>query len=167
MKRPIGVIIIGALLLVQGLALALVTIPLLALQGVNIFGALSSDLAQPLRQLRIGDWLALGVVALIAVGSVIASIGMLRLRPWAWLIAMTLQAVTLVELLFAYFAGQPNYVSMLLGAGIVLYLNTRSVRQAFELAQRRAGFGATGTPTSARTRDETREPGRRPTLAPQ
>jgi hypothetical protein len=71
--------------------------------------------------------------------SAAAGIGVLRLLPWAWFGAMALQGWTLATLLLNYFVrGQGGYLNMLLGVIIVFYLNTRSVRDTFDLAQRRA-----------------------------
>jgi hypothetical protein len=71
--------------------------------------------------------------------SAAAGIGVLRLLPWAWFGALALQGWTLATLLLSYFVrGQGGYLSMLLGVIIVFYLNTRTVRDTFDLAQRRA-----------------------------
>ncbi len=88
------------------------------------FGTLLPEVAQ----------LVLGFATLAAVA------GIVQLRPWAWHMAMALQGVLLVILLLEYFSGDRNYLNMLLAAIIALYLNWRPIRQAFEIAQHRAGI---------------------------
>jgi hypothetical protein len=69
-----------------------------------------------------------------------ACVGIIHVRPWAWHMAMALQGVILTVLLIEYFFGGHNYLDMFLAAIIALYLNWRPIRQAFEVAQRRAGM---------------------------
>jgi hypothetical protein len=68
-----------------------------------------------------------------------AAIGLLRLRPWAWTLAMATQAWTLTVSLYDYLAGTPEYAVMALGVLTVLLLNQQEVRVAFEASARRHG----------------------------
>ena len=82
------------------------------------------------------DWFALGtpggtLVAFSLLGLAVA-FGLFSLRPWAWLLAMTLQGLGLATALSARITGT-NWVdlTMVLGIIIVLSLNQEEVRRAF------------------------------------
>jgi hypothetical protein len=77
-------------------------------------------------------FLALGPLALVV------ALGLFRLRPWAWFLAMTMEGLNLASALSAYAIGRPEYVTMLLGIVIVMSLNQREVRQTFEARDRHA-----------------------------
>src|SRR5258705_6723331 len=139
MKRPFGVTIIGILLLLQGLSL-LVTVASAAWVQLTHEGSdLQSTLAVNLGGFTLNEWLSAAVMGVLGLFSAAAGIGVLRLLPWAWFGAMALQGWTLATLLLNYFVrGGGGYPSMPLGVIIVFYLNTRSVRNTFDLAQRAA-----------------------------
>jgi hypothetical protein len=59
----------------------------------------------------------------------------LRRRPRAWVLGMSAQSVALVVSLVSYLRGNPDYVTMVLGAAAVFYLNLREVRQALMPAE--------------------------------
>jgi hypothetical protein len=139
MKRPFGVTIIGILLLLQGLALLASVAFALWVQLTHDGSELQSTLAVNLGGFTLNQWLSATVMGALGLFSAAAGIGVLRLLPWAWFGAMALQGWTLATLLLNYFVrGGGGYLSMLLGVIIVFYLNTRSVRDTFDLAQRRA-----------------------------
>src|SRR4029079_17860942 len=57
--------------------------------------------------------LGLAVVIVVAGGGLaLASVGLLRLREWAWVLAMALQGVGLADALWESYAGQPNHVTL-------------------------------------------------------
>lgn len=58
------------------------------------------------------------------------AVAALRRRPRAWVLGMSAQSVALVVSLVSYLRGNPDYVTMVLGAAAVFYLNLREVRQA-------------------------------------
>ncbi len=58
------------------------------------------------------------------------AVAALRRRPRAWVLGMSAQCVTLVISLVGYLRGNPDYLTMTLGAASVFYLNLREVRQA-------------------------------------
>ncbi len=58
------------------------------------------------------------------------AVATLRRRPRAWVLGMSAQSVALVVSLVSYLRGNPDYVTMVLGAAAVFYLNLREVRQA-------------------------------------
>jgi hypothetical protein len=70
-------------------------------------------------------FISLGLLALVV------SLGLFRLKRWAWLLAMTMEGLNLASALIAYRVGHPEYVTMVVGAFTVLALNQREVRQAF------------------------------------
>jgi hypothetical protein len=56
-------------------------------------------------------------------------------RPRSWGLGMSAQSVALVVGLVSYLRGHPDYVTMVLGAAAVFYLNLREVRQALMPAE--------------------------------
>jgi hypothetical protein len=70
-------------------------------------------------------FVGLGLLALVV------SIGLFRLKRWAWLLAMTMEGLNLANALLAYRIGHPEYVTMVVGVVTVLALNQREVRQFF------------------------------------
>jgi hypothetical protein len=77
----------------------------------------------------------LGLAAVIVVaggGLALASVGLLRLREWAWVLAMALQGVGLADALWETYTGQPQHLTLAVGSFVVLVLNQREVRQAFD-----------------------------------
>ena len=62
------------------------------------------------------------------------TVGLWQLRPWAWLVAMSLQSIGLGQALIMYLLGDPDYWSMALNAIVVLALNQEEVREAFGTA---------------------------------
>ncbi len=58
-------------------------------------------------------------------------VGLWLLQRWAWLLLMIVTGVTLTYALFRYFAGNPDYVSMLTNVAVAFYLNDNSVQRAF------------------------------------
>ncbi|HEX2172337.1 MAG TPA: hypothetical protein VHL09_07825 [Dehalococcoidia bacterium] len=60
------------------------------------------------------------------------AIGLFRLSGWAWVVAMTLQGVNLAIGLIARAVGQADYITLAIGVVVILALNQREVREAFE-----------------------------------
>jgi len=107
---------------------------LLGLQGVG-FIALALVLAPspPIPAHQFDEvWLA-ALYALLALLSVVAGLGLLRLRPAAWNLAMPLEGVALLLALFLYFGERPwyIYIQMLFGIIVVLNLNQPELRRSF------------------------------------
>lgn len=148
MKRPRGVTIIGVLLLLQGLLLAALLLWATELDYARPEGTLPSALAQSVAHLGMGNAAQIGVQVVLAGLLVASGVAILRLRPWAWLVAMTLQGLTLAGELLNNANGRPDYLNMLLGVAIVFTLNTRTVRQAFE-PRHPAPHGPIPTPDTA------------------
>jgi hypothetical protein len=66
----------------------------------------------------------------------IVSIGLWRLRRWAWVATMLVLGFDLTTAIVNYFQGHANYLNMLLSVVCVFYLNDRDVQGLF--ARRRA-----------------------------
>ena len=76
----------------------------------------------------------LGLAAIIVVaggGLALAGLGLLHVREWGWVLAMTLQGFGLVDALYAHVHGDRPYLTLALCSFVVLVLNQREVRQAF------------------------------------
>ena len=73
----------------------------------------------------------------ILIGMVFFWVGVaiLRRRPRSWVLGMSAQSVALVVSLVSYLRGHPDYVTMVLGAAAVFYLNLREVGQALMPAE--------------------------------
>jgi hypothetical protein len=88
------------------------------------------------------------LVGALGVFIALSGVGVLRMLLWAWLAAMALQGWTLAVFLLDYFSGgQRSYPSVLLSVIIVFYLNSRTVRRAFEHIRPRVSDVETVPPT--------------------
>lgn len=107
---------------------------LLGLQGIGLIAlALYVAPAAPIRAHEFNEvWLA-GLYALMALLSVVAGLGLLRLRAPAWNLAMLLEGIGLLLALFLYTGERPwyIYVEMLFGIIVVLNLNQPELRRSF------------------------------------
>ncbi len=77
-------------------------------------------------------WLA-GLFILMSIVSVLAALGLLRLRPLAWNVAMILEGVILFLTLSLYRGPRPFYIYPLMFYGVlmVLNLNQPELRRSF------------------------------------
>lgn len=140
-KRPFGVTLVGVLLLVQGFILALAASTVIYLNTTLESDSIRKLLAISHITFTVTTLFSTVLIGVIGVFIVLSAIGMLRLRPWAWLAAMALQGWTLALFLIDYFtdglSSNANYLNALLSVVIVFYLNSRTVRHAFDLARHR------------------------------
>ncbi len=90
----------------------------------------SLDLLEARPAFPLAEDLSPATLALAALNIAVA-VGMLLLRPWAWLAAVSLQGVILAWGLVTYFRGDPHYLAMAVAVSLVLYLNLREVRRPF------------------------------------
>jgi hypothetical protein len=67
----------------------------------------------------------------LALLNMAVAVGMLLLRWWAWLAALSLQGVLLAWGLVTYWRGEPHYLAMTIAAVLVIYLNLAEVRRPF------------------------------------
>jgi hypothetical protein len=133
-RRPRAVSFVASLLLFQALL-------------VVLFGAAaaSSELAgipAPTETLdnAIGPYVGIlpglglaGIIVVAGFGLALAAVGLLRLQEWAWTLAMALQGLGLANALYDAYSGQPSFLALGIGSFVVLVLNQREVRQAFDL----------------------------------
>jgi hypothetical protein len=130
--RPTVVSIVVLIFLLQVVVFA--ALLWLQLDGLGLTGITTFSNSLTAEWLRGDGWidgvLVLGLLVL-AVASVFVTIGLARMRPWAWLWAMTIQGVRLLIGLIAYFRGDPYTFSMLIPLIAVLLLDQVPVRRAF------------------------------------
>jgi membrane protein YdbS with pleckstrin-like domain len=85
---------------------------------------------------------AYGSAALVLVSGLallVAAVGLFRVKPWAWTLAMATQCWSLTTSLYDYLSGDASYFLMVLAVLTVLLLNQREVRLVFEPPDRRDG----------------------------
>ncbi len=138
MKRPRSVTLIGTALLLHGLGLTLFGGTLIGLILAWESGWLAPDNAAQVAALSLPSLLVLASVAVQGIFGIVSSIGLLRMRPWAWLMAMIVQGISLIVYLVDYIRGAPNYVGMIFAVFVVFYLNQRDIQLVFDVARRRS-----------------------------
>jgi hypothetical protein len=74
--------------------------------------------------------LSVGLLLLV-IASIFTAIGLARMRPWAWLWAMTIEGGRLLIGLMAFLRGDPHTLSLLVPLIVVLLLDQAPVRRAF------------------------------------
>ena len=137
MKRPLSITIIGVLILCQGLvftAVAGVTLPLVS---AIVFRWLPPGYVAELPNYTQRELLFAGAALVMGICCLVSGVGVLRLRSWAWLMAMIVQGINLSTELFNYLRSQPVYFNMLVSVIIVLYLNQRDVQASMSAASHR------------------------------
>ena len=122
-KRPFGIYAIIVLLLLN--------ISILFLPGVATF---VERIGVVLPYAGTALFEAQNVITGFAVGTVnlIAVVGLLMLKRWAWVATMVLAGISMAAGLVLYFEDRPLYVTMLLNVILVFYLNQRDVQAIFE-----------------------------------
>src|SRR3712207_892920 len=106
--RPSAVTLVAWLFLLQFVQLLIA--------GSIFFPGGRLDLSefQPTREP--GPSMTLEVVFIgLAVLALVVSIGLFRLKRWAWLLAMTMEGLNLFSALVAYRVGSPEYLTMVVG----------------------------------------------------
>lgn len=135
MKRPRRVTIIGSLLLLQGLALLAVAAVLITWANTEHLDMLPQALAAEVQAMTLGEMMFVATALVMGIFGVVSGIGLLRLRPWAWLMAMIVQGIGMIIDLIEYARGRPNYITMTFAVVVVLYLNQGSIQEAFQVAR--------------------------------
>lgn len=132
-RRPRAVSFVASLLLFEAVLVVLVgsLVAAAELPGVVPLEIDASGVFGPIVQILPGLWLA-SVVIVVGGGLALAGLGLLQLREWGWVLAMALQGFGLANALYAHLHGAPQYLSLALCSFVVLVLNQREVRQAFE-----------------------------------
>lgn len=130
-ERPRSVTVVAGLHLLQSLALLV-----FGLFSMNDHGSWAEGLetAQHMLPLVLFDNLiSRDLLLLLAALGVLIAVALVRLHPWAWRAAITLQGLGLLAGILAYVQDEPNYLGMLMGILLVLYLNRRDVQEAFRV----------------------------------
>lgn len=132
--RPRAVSFVASLLLLEAV--------LVVLAGVVAFAAEIETLPLPAIGLEdalgpianVLPGLSVAVAIVVAGGGLaLAGIGLLQLRESGWVLAMALQGLGLANALHAHLNGSPQHVALALCSFVVLVLNQREVRQAFQV----------------------------------
>jgi hypothetical protein len=119
-RRPRAIWLVAGLLLLQGL-LEIVVGLLAWYARAEVDGPIMNTWQHALA----------GLPVVLGIGLLAVAVGLWQLRPWAWLVAMSLQGIGLAQALTMYLRGDPDYWSMALSAIVVLALNQAEVREAF------------------------------------
>ncbi|HEY7350209.1 MAG TPA: hypothetical protein VH599_17960 [Ktedonobacterales bacterium] len=141
-RRPLGVTILAVLILLFGLLVSGLSLFLLVLSLLHYTGNVPPALVVALGRLSMLDLFLVTAQAALGVFALVSGIGMLRLRPWAWLIGMLLLGCELVIQLSNYFQGRPAYLVLFVTALLVFYLNQRPIREAFSIEPRSSAVPA-------------------------
>jgi len=71
------------------------------------------------------------VVIVLSATMVFLAFTLFFLQSWAWVASMTIQGLGLLTGLVAYLRHRPNYVGLLVGILLVMFLNQQEVQDAF------------------------------------
>ena len=119
-KRPFGVYVIIALLILNILANTT--------DVVRVQLGLSAVVLPQIQDARVLAILSI----LIAIVLLVIILGLWRCQYWAWFATMIVTGIALSSGIWLYWNGGRPYASLLINSLVVLYLNQREVRQAFE-----------------------------------
>ncbi len=122
MKRPAGVTIMAVLSLAAGI--------IYLLQGLRILGYVVFGPAQAFSNVSLTGWwtLIMGLIWLSVGGA------LLSLRPWAWMFAVIIVGLSLIEAFFGNLNGWQFgdlFVAMIVPLVILFYLNSEKVKASF------------------------------------
>jgi hypothetical protein len=133
-RRPRAVSFVASLLLFEAVLVLLAGIAVGAAQvaGTPVPDVGPDDVFGPIVSVLPG--LGLGTIIVVAGGGLaLAGLGLLQMREWGWVLAMALQGLGLANALYAHLRGEPQYLPLALCSFVVLVLNQREVRQAFQM----------------------------------
>jgi hypothetical protein len=133
-RRPRAVSFVVSVLLLEALVVVLIGASMANAELANV--PPQSEAPGSAFEPYIGILPGLGLATVIVVaggGLALASVGLLHLREWAWTLAMALQGIGLADALDNAYHGQPQHLTLAIGSFVVLVLNQREVREAFDL----------------------------------
>src|SRR5690242_17743899 len=107
MKRPPGVTIIAILILLYGALGTALGLFVLVLAVLHSLGKLPPEMVVVVGNGSAFDVFLVAAQVALGVFALVSGIGLLRLRPWAWLMAMLLLGCELAIQLTNYFQGRP------------------------------------------------------------
>jgi hypothetical protein len=137
-RRPRAVSFVASLLLFESLLVILVgsLVSVAEMFSLTVLSAANDAFGPIVDTLPV---LGLALTVIVAGGGLlVASAGLFWMREWGWTLAMAFQGFGLANSLYAYFHGQPQFLTMAVTSLVVLVLNQREVRQAFDLQSRHA-----------------------------
>ena len=129
-ERPRAVTVAAVGHLLQGVALSVAGGVFLLGAFPLVSGGSPIDRREQLELIVLGS-----VLVLLGLLALIATVGLYRLRPWAWSVAMTAQGFGLAVALSSHFLDGLGYnddVSLAMGILLVFMLNQNEVRRAFQ-----------------------------------
>ncbi len=127
-RYPLGVIVLIVITVVRCVS---IVAGLLNIHGSDFADWLRAS--SPLPEFPPGsDQEVVAGIALVGllIASIVAVIGLLARRHWAWSLAIVSSGLILAIDLGWWYAGEPRYASMLANIIAVFYLNQRDVRAA-------------------------------------
>ncbi len=124
MKRPAGITIIAILSLAAGI--------IYLLQGIQILGWVVFGPGEAFSNASLTGWLTL------ILGIIWISVGgaLLSLQPWAWLFAVIIVGISLIEAFFGSLNGWQfgqTFIAIIIPLVILMYLNSEKVKSAFAM----------------------------------
>jgi hypothetical protein len=129
-RRPLGVWIIGILVLIGAIFRILGGITALGVSGLSMAGKLGSE-AEGVG----GQALGVGIVTLVVgVLLLIFALAFLGLRPWAWTATMIFELITIVVVIVQFIFDGWNWatlVGIIIPLIIVYYMTRPRIREAF------------------------------------
>ncbi len=138
MRRPRGVTLIALVILLSGLVkLVSAVVELLLFLSFVTSSAALNELIYLIGSMV--NTTLLGVEVLLAFGifELISALGILSMRPWAWLMAMIAQGAVLANELARYPSDGTLPSGMLVAIVFIFYLNQHHIRRVFVVAQHR------------------------------
>lgn len=142
-RRPFGVYALVFILLL-GMSAAILEIARVQTQLVGIWAEADDFLRDHSGMVSLAGHLIKDPRLLTIVNSAIILIwvliiaGLWLLQRWAWLLLMIVTGITLTYSLYRYFAGNPDYASMIINMAVAFYLNDHSVQRAFARREQQA-----------------------------
>ena len=134
MRRPRSVTFVAILLVLYGLTLAfLVGLVVLVLVQPDALEIDQWTLRGILAQISDFDIVLLGGQLLMGLFMTVGGFGLLRMRGWAWLMAIIALGVHLLILLINYVGVTPSYWEMLFSATMIFLVNLQEVHQTLGL----------------------------------
>lgn len=132
MRRPLGISVLGVLAVLAGVVLLILSvINLLALYGtidIEIAPEVSRDLFL----------VSSAITFIVGIALLVSGSGLLRLRPWAWWLALLVALVAVFRSLFSFLSGVAGAALTALASagtglalGIIILAYLVSVRGAF------------------------------------
>lgn len=114
-QRPLGVTILGGLVLLAGLVVLILAI-------INLLIFFGSVVLEPRPELTDEFLFAVLLSFVIGIGLLASGAGLLRLRPWAWWLAFIVALLAVIRGLFGFLAGVTETLTALLSASVGLIL---------------------------------------------